>query len=246
MIQGQAAEHPLAPRASIKRRILAIYIDMLIFGSIWTLATLWIVPFLDNLFLRLMAFALVEAFIYPLRYSPGLLFLSIYLYPGESGYYLGVSPEIKRRESWPTMILATLLANDGWKAMIRWTSGYPARPYFGTVLDETLAPLADITLGVAEVYLAYLIFKLARAGLWSTLAYSALLIVSVALSWDLFPEYVEAYGRHRSEYLGREFNPEFAAVMTPAIRWGTIAAYGIAAAVVLLYRKRFTGSPRAS
>ena len=244
MIQGQPVEHLLAPKASVKRRILAIYIDMLIFDSTWTLGSLWLVQLVDNFFIRLAIFALIESFIFPLRYSPGLYFLSIYRYPSATGSYLGVSPEIKQRESWPTMIMATLLVNDGWKAMVRWTSGYPARPYFGTIPDDMLAPLADITLGVAEVFVAYSIFKLARAGLWVTLAYAVASIVSVALSWDLFPEYVEAYGRHRAEYLRREFEPEIATFMTPALRWGTIAAYALTATVVLIYRKRFTGPMR--
>jgi hypothetical protein len=144
------------------------------------------------------------------------------------------------------MILATLLVNDGWKSAVRWSMGYPARPYFGAIPDSVVSPLADIAFGAAEFFVAFAIFRMARAGLWSGLALAGIMLLSTGLSWAVFPRFVDAYAAHRAELRGSTFPSELVDAMTPILFVGTLAAAGLLGIVVFAYRRRFTNPLRAA
>lgn len=242
MTQDESNEQRHVPYPSRKRRALAIYLDLRVFGAVWTVGTLWMAPIFDSFWVRLLCFAVLEAVLFPKRWSLGLYALSIYQYPTPDPEVdrLGVAPEVKSKENWITMIFAVLLLLDGPYSMVRWATYTPPRPYFGAVPNDAIAPILEVAYGVIAVFVGVALLKMSRAGFWSALALSAAMIVSTLLSWEGYRAYLEVYSRQRAEERGHAFDPQILDFMTPFVVSGTIAVAALLALVVLIYRKRFT------
>lgn len=242
MTQDESGEQLTVPYPSRKRRALAIYLDLCVFGSVWTVGTLWLAPVFDSLWVRLIAFALLEALLFPKRWSFGLYALSIYNYPTPDPEVdrWGVAPEVKSKETWLTMIFATLLLLDGPRAMVRWATYEPPRPYFGVVPNDSIAPILEVAYGVIAVFVGVALLKMSRAGLWSALILSTALIVSTVLSWDGYSAYLEVYAQQRAAERDQPFEPRIVQFMLPIVIVGTIMVSALLALLVVAYRKRFT------
>ncbi len=240
MTQAESIEQLEVPLASRKRRVLAIYFDFILFGTVWAVATNWMTPFFGSLWLRLAAFGVLESLLFRNYKSIGLYVLSVYRYPVGGGEVLGVNPAVKHKESWLTMIMASLLLLDGPRAVIRWTQFRPPKPYFGMVPDTSVAILYEVAFGVTEVFVAIAIFKMSRTGFWAALVLAAGIAVSTLMSLDQFSEYAQTYVRRRADYTGRDFDPQMAEAMAPIVTYGTITVAAMLATCVLFYRKRFS------
>lgn len=238
MTQAGTAEQLDVHTASRKRRALAIYLDFLIFGTVWTLTRYWIAPLTDAFWGKVLIFVALEIIAMRLQYSPGLYILSIYRFGADD--VLGVAPAVKSRETLLTMILATMLLIDGPRMMIRWTQFPAARPYFGFMPDYAVGSILEAAIGIAEIFAGIALLKMSREGFWAGLILPVMMIISMLMSINLFPEFLENYARLRAEASGREFRAEQIKIMVPLVVWGTVGAWAVYGGVCLLYRKRLT------
>ena len=124
-----STDHPQWLLASRKRRLLAIYVDFVLFSAVYGVAHHFAEELLSGNVYKLLGFALLEAcLLLGWKRSVGLHFLSIRR--AEEGKLL-VDPAIYQRESWLTIFLGVLLLLDGSKAFVRWTTFAVPRPSFG-------------------------------------------------------------------------------------------------------------------
>jgi len=246
MTQAESVEQLEVPVASRKRRALAIYLDFLLFGALWTLAGYWIGPLIDLRWGKYVVFLVLEILVQRVKYSPGLYILSIYRYGDEHDEFLGVSPEVKSKETWITMILGTVLLIDGPRMLVRWTQIPFSRPYFGIVPDYAVGAILEAAVGAAEVFTAIALLKMSRTGLWAAAILATSMLISTLLSWDLFPQFLETYAQRRAELVGREFDPRMVDFMVPIVAGGTAIVWFLLGLIAVLYRKRLTNDLRST
>jgi hypothetical protein len=245
--------------ASRKRRLLAVYLDFIIFGVAWAFVRMALYALLPELRaldlpLRILAFALVEAILYKLfSWSPGNWLLSVQYVdmrvllrdymrkPGKKAAI--VDAEVKQGESWLTLLTGVMLMNEGLKSIVRWTMWTPAVPLFGYETGPELSAVCLMAMGFVECSIAFLIFKLRKFAFLTSMVYFSGVLASVALSWNLWDPWVEEMVYRRRAYQGipvREGEVEFMQTMTPELFLTAIALYVI---LLFLIRKRLSRKP---
>jgi hypothetical protein len=125
------------------RLLLAMYVDLLILRTPFVLAVTLLrdvlpagklPPRVGGLIALLMAELVMLGV---LRTSPGRRVLGITYAQAEGGRtVLVVDSDLKKRESWVTMLLGIVLLNQGAKDLVRWTQWHTALPVFGFDLDR--------------------------------------------------------------------------------------------------------------
>jgi hypothetical protein len=241
--------------ATRKRRLLALYLDFVVFSVPWSLLQEFVLsasPELRNLSLlfQFATFTIIEVvFHFVFHWSPGEWLLSIRQLqyratpdapPIRAAF---VNTSVIARESWFTLFAATLLLLDGSKGMVRWAMWIPPPPYFGTTVSDSLWPFVAITDGVVQWAVAYLLFRANPVVLFVGGAYLTTLLVSAVLSWPLWPAWAAEYVRRRREYQGLEIRPaeiEQAQSFGAELAVGGVVLYliGVMVAGVLLMRRR--------
>lgn len=242
--------------ASRKRRLLALYIDYLIVGSLWVLVQYLVTRFAPAVgdlpaWGRWALFGLFE--LTATRFdgiAPGARVLSMrrFSYRGAEGSgrplrgrLWFVDAWVKRNESWLSMIAAFLFVSDGVKSAVRWTMWNPPQPLFGMALNDFTSTVAYIGMGGLEVWLGYLLFTLHRRAAVGALAYTAGLAVSVVTSWNLWDPFLAEMITRRHAYLGTGRAAErvqaFQAIMPEALVAGLALLLGLLIVLAVRYKK---------
>ena len=213
-----AATNERWPPASQKRRVLAWYLDFLLFGSPWAILV-WgfsqVFPFLAKLSLpiSLLLFLPLESLLLRLiSWSPGHWLLAIRRLPADPfappeaserrrARYV-VEPWLKSNERWWTILFGVLLILDGAKSLVRWTMWTPPIPFMGVQLDEAASIVAMLAFGALKCALGYAALRLRPWMLLLGAAYYVLDLSSTLLSWRLLPGWVERYQIARRAYQG--------------------------------------------
>lgn len=118
--------------ASRKRKVLAWYLDFLLYLAFFELLGYFGGFFGLHILIKVAVFVLIEFFVVRKMYSPGCYFLSIYKAEGETEKpAIIVDPTIKSQENWLTMLVGVLFILDGTKSLVRWTEGLPIMPIMG-------------------------------------------------------------------------------------------------------------------
>ena len=211
------------PPVANRRRLLAVYLDYLIFGAVWALA-LWglskVFPTLAGLpfAVKIAGFLILEALLLRLvRWSPGNQLLGIrlrlsdeFLTSKQESFLSGalvVDPRLLRSEAWWTILFGVLAILNGVKTAVRWTMFTPPAPEFGI----QLSPEASVVVYVVSGSLHCLVGAAALQMRWYVLplsvGYYGLSSVSAFLSRDLWPAWIEAYTHARRSYQGMPVRP---------------------------------------
>lgn len=170
------------PVASKKRRLLAVYVDYLVFAAV-VAPLLWIAGragYDVHWAVVFFAFVVVEAAGTKwARSTPGAWALSI---TERDGTHTVAAP-IKQTERWWTMLIGVGMILSGTKSMVRFTEGLPPLPVFGP--ENELGAFAITTLvGVGTLVAGVLILKCRVAGPLLGLGIGALQSGMIALAWD--------------------------------------------------------------
>ncbi|MEM7138672.1 MAG: hypothetical protein AAF500_18985 [Myxococcota bacterium] len=175
------------PIASKKRRLLAVYIDYLLFAAVaapvvWFLGRAgyevhWAVMFF--------AFAIVESVgLKWARTTPGTRALSIVEHEGKPT----VAARVKETERWWTMLLGVSLILEGSKNLVRFTEGLPPLPVFGSENDLGAFAVTAL-LGAGNIIAGVLILRCRVAGPLLGLGVGAAWASVLALTWDQLDEW---------------------------------------------------------
>ena len=242
------------PVASAKRLLLSGYLDYLLFGApwaiaVWALESSW--PALPRLSLplRLCYFLVLEATLLgPLKWSPGQYCLGIVAWKRSPfadprdpetvhPTYL-VDPRIKSNERWWTVLLGVLSILDAAKSISRWTLWHAPMPVMGMQLSSEATIAFQILLGVAEVAVGVAVLRLRPAALMLGLVVYGFLIVSILLSWDLLPAWIEQAVTAKRASLGRTSRPGEIGSMSTLVPVATLVSCCVALGWVALVARR--------
>ena len=205
-----AAERP--SRASWQRRLLACFLDYLLFGVPWALVV-WslgkTLPSTLSFLIGLAVFMGLEALLLQVGWSPGHWLLGIrrvvvadpLAASGTRSSWI-VDPWLKSNEKWWTMLFGVLAILDGAKSLVRWSMWTPPIPFLGFQLDEATSAWVLVALGVFECAIGWAALRLRQELLPVGLTYYVLTIGSTLLSWRLWPAWVEKYTLARRAYQG--------------------------------------------
>ncbi len=199
--------------ASIKRRLLAVYIDFVMFGAAWIALSYFLrqaLTLITPRFAGLIIFAALEIVALKVKVSPGYSFLSIYPISlrrkddaAKSKTMLLVDPRIKPFESWYAMILSVLFILDGSKSLTRWTLGMPALPFWSEAM-----PVVNILAGVVYFVIAYYILKLRRRGTRLAMIWMLVWMGYVCIAWNKWDGWIHDQLIARAALTGRDVQPE--------------------------------------
>jgi len=143
--------------ASPRRRLLAYYIDFLVFTALyaplaWALRSIISAP---EPLTTVVVFILLRVIVGFLRLrSPGESALGL-----DSGPSPMVHERLFTRERWWTMVAAVMLVLDGSKNVVRWTQGLPVEPLFGLAAPAWMATSAITALGAVKMMSGLLVFR---------------------------------------------------------------------------------------
>ena len=145
-------------KPSTKRRILAVYVDFLLFNGIYAPAA-WLIEAAGgprpNVIAHVLVFVVLRAALTRLlNASPGRWALGIV-----GGREAVLDEAISRREAWWTVLVGTLLVLEGSKNLVRWTQGLPPAPIFGLAIPDELAFVSISTLGALNLVAGLLILR---------------------------------------------------------------------------------------
>jgi len=224
-----------AVRASIRRRVLAWFIDYLLFAVAWALLAFAIDPVLSvgGFLLSLIVFLILRAILGYFIVSPGYALLSI---DGDGD----VDPEIKEGESWLTMTLGVLILLGGTKQLVRWTQIDAVWPYFGFVPGPVEHVVISVVFGVVSVVAGCLILKLRRLGQILGIAVGAAYLASAVLSWNLWDRLIADQVQARRAVQGlpvRAGEVEFMQALFPEV---PIAVAAVMILLLLIPSRRFS------
>lgn len=136
-------------RASLKRLLLAVYIDFLVYASVLHVPS-WLASRsldFDASFLTWALFIAVEAVVWLAgRGSIGRWALGIGPRPD-----LAVDGVLMTRERWWTMLAGVLLVLEGSKNLVRWTEGLPIAPFLGPDTPQWMAASMISTIGLLNI-----------------------------------------------------------------------------------------------
>lgn len=192
-----------------KRKVLAIYFDLILFGILWVWVSYFLFGNQLNFLSHLIVFIIVEGILLKFKYSPGYYMLSIYAAdPAELNLevdekqqrVLIVDPNIKQNETWLTMIMGTLLINSGVKGVERWATGEPMMVMFGLEYGSAALIVTNIVFGAASIYLGLLILKLRKKAFLLGLCLISISLIGVVMSTADFYLVFEAKQRWREAH----------------------------------------------
>lgn len=180
--------------ASIPRRCLAIFLDLLMFSAVWHFCrvalgvdVIW--------FAMLPLFAVTRVVLGYMANTPGRALLSV----DRGGE---VDSEIKEGESWLTILMGVVFLWGGLSLETMWLDAPVPFPQFGFQPSPGLEAAICASWGAINILVGLLIFKLNRAGLVLGVTSSLLWVVSYFTSLDLMPDYWRAmFGPHLREIL---------------------------------------------
>jgi hypothetical protein len=233
------------PRASRPRRLLAVYLDYLLFGALWALI-LWaasrFVPEIGRLHPAIKAAVFVAGEVLLLRFvrrSPGHALLGIrtavsraYLESGQSSLLspeLMLEPRLLYTERWWTILFGVLVILQGATGAVRWTMFTPPAPFFGVQTSYAGSALLYLSFGILEILLGAAALRFWRSLLPLAIVTYGLAILSAVLSWDLWPHWIAASVKARRAWQGSPVRPGEVELMQ-----SIIPALTVAAPVVLL------------
>lgn len=166
--------------ASRKRRLLAWYLDLLLFGVVTELLFLLIGPVSDYDYL------IALCFFVPIRFAIAMLMVT----PGEVMLSIAadgtVDSEVYDNETWLTMLLGVLFMKQGTEELVGWITLPDALPLFGFLPEGTTAIALDVSIGLFFAFTGCLVLKVYRIGLWLGVVATVLTFVSSLMSWRLW------------------------------------------------------------
>lgn len=197
------------PSASRKRRVLAVYVDFLLFSAAialvgWALAkfdpSLAVAP----LWMQITTFLIVEAIIVKaVAWSPGHWSLGIYRasVPG-LGPTPVVNPNIANAERWWTVLLGVLIALEGTKMAVRWAMWHPPVPFMGAQLEFVPSAVLSVVVGGMLCAVGLFVLRCRPKAALVGMALYAIALISGALSYELWASWAAADVVARREYEG--------------------------------------------
>lgn len=248
------------PVALRKRRVLAGYLDYLLFGAPWAVA-MWIVadsvPQLHRASfpVKVILFVILEALVLKLiKWSPGQHCLGIVAFqrspfvsshdPTSAKPSYFVEPYLFANGRWWTVLFGVLAVLSGAKDLARWTMWHAPLPIMGVELSAQLSVAVQALIGAAEILVGVAVLRLSALALPVGLTVYGFQLVSTVMSWRLMPKWVEAYVHDRRSYQGTVPRPgeiEFMQAVVPA----AMVLFAVAAAGWLLLVGRRSRQARA-
>ncbi|MEZ5357850.1 MAG: hypothetical protein R3F48_03400 [Candidatus Zixiibacteriota bacterium] len=221
-------DYPAYLPISKGRFILAVYLDILLFSPTWEVGWYLVTGGESAFLVKFIVFSIVETVMLYRFGSPGMRFMNIRRLddPDEIARFqynpfqkiLYVVPEIKRFETWYTILFAVILINSGAKEFARWTMWSPPQPCFGLITDSWVGYIPNMITGGIAVYIAWLVLHLKKSAIYWGFTTLALSVTSVIVSWNLWDEYIARYLTQRYEYQGRTLHGgeiEFSQALMP-------------------------------
>ncbi len=213
----------IGPSATKKRMLLALYIDYLLFCApwtivVWVLTTALSISESEPFSVRIILFMLLEVLILKYaRWSPGQWLLGIQDVSridlstpiAQSGVQITkvVEPWLRSNERWWTILFGVLVILNGTKSMIRWTTWSLPTPFFGIQLGEVSSALLMTLLGIFECTVGMAALRLKPIVLPLGALYYTENLISVLLSWHLWPQWIEKAQTARRQYQGLPVRP---------------------------------------
>lgn len=211
------------PHASKLRRVLAIYLDLIVISSGWSIAH-WalstIIPGLEAVpfVAKLGGFLVIEILLLrQVKWSPGNDLLGIrlrlsdeYLASGQESLLRGtlvVEPRVTRAEAWWTILFGVLVILNGAKTAVRWTMFTPPPLVFGAQLPEEVSPPFYLAAGVLECLVGAAALRMRWYVAPLSVACFGLASLSALLSHDRLPGWIETYTHARRAYQGMPVRP---------------------------------------
>lgn len=241
------------PAASWKRKLLAVYVDFLIFSTAFGIGVHAITSSELPRFVQYAAFALLEVFLLSVcKKSVGYWFLSISRFTSEAPtgpegskedtgktLHWVVDPVIFGRESWLTMLLAVLFVLDGTKSMVRWTTFGIPEPWFGFQPGHEIHAAISIMTGALLVYVGYGCFALKRVGLWIGISVMVVVFSSILASWQLWDDYARETVIARQEHFGLPVDERKIQFMQAIVPEGLLGYTTVIVVALASVRRRF-------
>lgn len=245
--------------ASFKRRLLAWYVDLLLYSGpygilLWVVADVvpdvplisWpvkIAIFVGYEFVLLRFVGTTPAY-WALGIRPGPL-----LIPGgpdvpqEIRTALVNDPWIKLNERWWTMAFGVLCVLDGAKAFVRWTMWTPPGYLFGVQLGTATSGLISLVSGALLCAVGIAALRLDRKVLPLGLAFYGYSLLSTVAGWKHYPDWIEQYVFARKAYQGRtvgEGEVEFMQSIVPpmAVGWMVVMILWLIVVSLRVYSAR--------
>jgi hypothetical protein len=196
-----AADHmsrQTGKRVTIKRYLLAWYLDFIIFSVVvllgayfaeWTLGRTLLAQFVGFFVLRFLYGYFLQ--------TPGMTLLGI-----QKDGTRDLSQNIN--ENWATLLVGTLFLLDGSKRAVRWTEYPRAIPEFGILPDETDQMILSLGWGLTLMVAGALLLQMKRSGLFLALFLTLLGLFSVILSWPILDQAIaqEVVARRTAQGVG--------------------------------------------
>jgi len=231
--------------ATKKRRLLAVYLDYILFSSFLGLLDYYFLPRSLNFVERLMVFALLEAIFYTRFATFGLWCLGMVRIKdrdpetGKMRRKTLVRSDLKENESGLTMFVAILLTLDGLKSMVRWTHEFVPAPFYGMELSREVSIAFDVLLGGLSLYAGVMVFRLTKRGLALGLFALSLNVLVPLTQPKAMTEYFVKRSEVRNERLGKQRHNEKLKEWAPYLPYATSGFYALPLLILLAYRRRF-------
>jgi hypothetical protein len=217
-------------KASRKRLLLSVYIDFLFYTSVIYIAGYWL-ALSGHKYGGAEKIAFVFSVLLWKKKSLGRVFLGI-----SDDYYL--SEDLKNRETFLLMALATIFVLDGTKQIVRWTQ-FSAWPFFGFIPESFSYVAISFLSGGLSILAGFWLYKLDIRGLYLSAVIVLMQLFSMILSHEYFNGVIAQKIIERRAIQGiavREGEVEFLQqFLTPAI----IIFAGLFLLILFFYRKRF-------
>ncbi|MGB5351780.1 MAG: hypothetical protein WBN10_19380 [Polyangiales bacterium] len=188
---------------SKKRFFLAFYLDYLVFTA-FSAPAAWLIlqatGFETGWLIHFAVFVVVEwATIRLVGSSPGSWMLGIERGDGPPR----VLARIKTTERWWTMLLGVGSVLSGAKAMVRWTEGQPAFPFFG-LQSEPAAIAVTTIVGAAVLSAGVLVLRCRWEGALLGIGVSVLQSIAIVLGRPYVEDWMVRAMTHRRQLRGQE------------------------------------------
>lgn len=197
------------PPASKTRRILAVYVDFLLFSVVIALVS-WVLAKVDPslavapLWVQITTFLVVEAIILKVvAWSPGHWSLGVYRanVPGLGPKPI-VNPSIANTERWWTMLLGVLIVLEGTKMAVRWALWHPPVPFMGIQLELAASTMLSVVMGAMLSAIGLFVLRCHTKAALLGMALYAISLISSVLSYELWSSWAAADVVARREYQG--------------------------------------------
>lgn len=132
-----------------------------------------------------------------------------------------------------------MLILSGTKQLVRWTQIYVPQPMFGLIPDDLIQILFRLMFGTASILAGYWFLKLNIKGFYLAISTAVVMLISYALSWNLWDPIVEKMVSVRRDFQGlpvREGEIEFMQALFPE---GMMVASVISIFLMLITYKKF-------